>query len=498
MKQIITEKPRKRRFWRRLLLGAIALYLVLLIPDAEPPLPRTAGKQPFLWNEDAVWSSLNDQFKAARADGCPALSLRIDAALAEANQLLDSIESAALTPQDTKFSQLETNLFQLAPMIAVCLKRLPEYAQVVSRTRFVVKNQSRSWDINSAEARHRLYRMLYGGRAALEEVMMQMPVNEIPALIQGHDERSQAPSSNLLGVTIHSGDVLVSRGGSPNSALIARGHDYPGNFSHVALVHVDNKTRRVSIIESHIEKGVTVASVEDYLADTKLRVMVLRLRSDLPQLKTDPLLPHRAASRALQEAESRHIPYDFTMDANDRTKLFCSEVVSSAYEPFGINLWIGKSSISSPGIAAWLATFGARQFETEEPSDLVYDPQMRVVAEWREPSRLYKDHTDNAVIDAMLEGANTGDRLGYPRYMLPAGRLAKAYSVVLNASEKVGPVPEGMKATAALRNKAFVRRHATIKARLLMLADQFKARQGYIPPYWELVKQARQARHEVE
>jgi hypothetical protein len=43
-----------------------------------------------------------------------------------------------------------------------------------------------------------------------------------------------------------------------------------------------------------------------------------------------------------------------------------------------------------------------------------------------------------------------------------------------------------------------VRRHAAIKARLLMIADQFKARQGYTPPYWELVKQARQARREVE
>ena len=328
--------------------------------------------------------------------------------------------------------------------------------------------------------------------------MMQMPANEVPALMKGGDEPSQTPSAILLGVIIHSGDILVSRGGSPNSALIARGHDYPGNFSHIALVHVDEKTQRISIIESHIEKGVAVASADEYLKDTKLRVMVLRLRSDLAQLKTDPALPHEAAAYSLREAQGRHIAYDFTMDAKDRSKLFCSEVASSAYERFGLKLWIGKSYISSPGITAWLAAFGARHFETEEPSDLEYDPQMRVVAEWRDPTNLSKDHTDNAVIDVMLEGADAGDRLGYPWYLLPIGRIAKAYSVVLNAVGAVGPIPEGMNATTALRNKAFMRRHAAIKGRLLVRADEFKKHQGYPPPYWELVRLARQAKSEVD
>jgi hypothetical protein len=35
---------------------------------------------------------------------------------------------------------------------------------------------------------------------------------------------------------------------------------------------------------------------------------------------------------------------------------------------------------------------------------------------------------------------------------LPLSRIAKAYSAVLNLLGKAGPVPEGMSATAALRN----------------------------------------------
>jgi hypothetical protein len=74
--------------------------------------------------------------------------------------------------------------------------------------------------------------------------------------------------------------------------------------------------------------------------------------------------------------------------------------------------------------------------------------------------------------------------------------LAKAYSVVLNWFGKVGPIPEGMSAATALRVQRLKSAHATLKARLLAKAEKFKAERGYIPPYWELVRLAREAREE--
>src|SRR5207248_8921424 len=101
-------------------------------------------------------------------------------------------------------------------------------------------------------------------------------------------------SVRFLGMDLHSGDILVSRGGAPTSALIARGNDYPGSFSHVALLHVDEKSGRASVIEAHIERGVAVSSLEQYLADKKLRIVVLRLCPELLELVADPMLPHKA------------------------------------------------------------------------------------------------------------------------------------------------------------------------------------------------------------
>jgi hypothetical protein len=55
-----------------------------------------------------------------------------------------------------------------------------------------------------------------------------------------------------------------------------------------------------------------------------------------------------------------------------------------------------------------------------------------------------------------------------------------------------------MSATVALRNEAFTRRHAAIKTRLVALCDEFRVSQGYVAPYWELVKLARRAKQAAE
>lgn len=475
--------------------GAFALaaaYLLLLIPDATPAAPPAGGRQPFAWNRDGYWRELEARFNTARIDGGGA-AVRAEAGLVRCRGLLARISAGPLPPDDPLFGAVEKGMFELAPEIAACPQKLPDYVRLQSDLRGAVKEQSLRWDIGSPAVRDRLYRLLYGSRAALEEAMLQAPADACPGLVSGDDVPSRTPSVVVAGVVIHSGDILVSRGDAPTSALIARGNDYPGNFSHVALVHVDAGTGRVSIIEAHIQRGVAVATAEEYLRDRKLRVLVLRPRSGLPALAADPLLPHKAAEQALAECCARHIPYDFAMDCRDHGRLFCSEVASAAYERFGVRLWMGMSHISSPGVRGWLAAFGVRHFETQEPADLEYDPQLCVVAEWRDPEALFLDHVDGAVVEAMLDGAGRGGHLEYDWWALPFVRLAKGWSAVLNLFGAAGPVPEGMNATAALRHSRFDRTHARIRAQVLASAAAFQQATGRRPLYWELVRLARRA-----
>ena len=74
-----------------------------------------------------------------------------------------------------------------------------------------------------------------------------------------------------------------------------------------------------------------------------------------------------------------------------------------------------------------------------------------------------------------------GEGLDYNWYLLPMGRLAKAYSAVLNLFGRVGPVPEGMNAAAALRNKWFSNKHQNINKELVILVEQFERDKRILP-----------------
>jgi hypothetical protein len=493
------DAARRTRIVRRVAIGAAALalaYLLLLLPEPPPSLAaagRGEAARPFAWQQDAYWERLEAGFARARAAGCDAIRGDARARLDALADTVDRLGHGTHAPGAPILAEAEARVFDAALAVAACPALLPETVQLTSRLRDAVKRQSERWDPRDRRGREALYRVLQGSRAAIEEAILQAPPDAAPPdLTPGADEPSATPSVLLHGVRIHSGDVLLSRGGAATSALIARGNDFPGSFSHVALVHVEAGTGRVRIVEAHIERGVAIATPEEYLRDRKLRVLVLRPRADLPAVAADPLLPHAAATAALARAEAGRIAYDFAMDAQDPTRLFCSEVAGQAYRKLGVELWPAASHISSPGVRAWLAALGVRHFETLEPADLEYDPQLRVVAEWRDVDALRKEHHDNAVTDAMLAAAEAGAPLRHDPLKLPLARLAKAWSVGLNAAGKVGPVPQGMSATTALRSQWYTAEHARLRARVDARAAEHLAARGYPPPYWRLVQLARE------
>ncbi len=476
----------------------IIIYLLLMIPGPLPPVHYETAYKPFTWSQDNYWHELERNFVRARGEGCQKLDSLIKSGFANGNDRLDTLSISSIAPGDSIFVRLETDIFNVAVMVAACPQYLDRYQAFTIRLRNLAKRQSQNWNMSTVQAQTQIYRLLYGSRAALEEIMLQAGPDTTSPLMYCNVEPSATPSARILDVAIHSGDILVSRGGVPTSALIARGNDYQGNFSHIALVYVDPETKQARIIESHIERGVTVSTLQDYLRDTKLRVMILRLRHDLPAVAADPMLPHKVARAALNDALGRHIPYDFEMDSADPSRMFCSEVAFDPYYSAGITLWSKTSHISSPAVISWLSYFGVTHFETPIPSDLEYDPQLAVVAEWRDNETLYKDHVDNAVTDAMLEGAEKGDKLNYDCLLLPLARLLKGYSWILNRFSVVGPIPEGMNAEAALRNKYYSDRHRDIKAQTLELAANFQSLVGYRPPYWDLLQLARQAKAKLD
>jgi len=439
---------------------------------------------------------LENDFKNAQLQPKEKIDSEIRVLFSLEESLSTKIQKANTSITDSSFTAISSNFFSLASLVAALPSHRDSFVNLYNKIRSNIKLQSTKWNINRKEVRNLLYHQLYGMRAALEEVLLQTDSLPFAAAMLIKDELSATPFTTIFGIKVHSGDLLVSRGGAEVSALISRGNDYPGNFSQVALIYIDEKNIPY-LIEAHIEKGVAVVSAEQYIIDKKLRFMVLRPRADLPQLKKDSLLPQKAARYALDEAKKRHIPYDFKMNFADSSMMFCSEVGSYAYRKNGIQLWQGVSTISSQGVVNWLHAFGVENFVTQMPADLEYDPQLSIVAEWRNPETLFKDHLDNAVMDVLLEAADKGRKIDYPILQLPMVRVVKGWCMSNNLFGNPAIIPEGMSATQALKNQYFVAMYIKLNNATQQLSQQFINEKQYKPPYWQLVNLARKANKEM-
>lgn len=472
----------------KIFLALALLYLILLIPSKEkneqPVTPNTA---PFVWNQDDVWLQLEKQYVAAKKLTASETLFAIDSLQTALAKIYNQFQTKKLLPTDSLLPEVNKLFFSLAPFVAQQPSGYTNYIGTYNLWRNYLKEQSRFWPMDQPQAQQVLYKALYGMRAATEEVALQLSNKESTELLQVNTNSDATDTINILGAQVQSGDILVSRGGAEVSALISRGNDFPGNFSHVALVYIDETSKEPFIIESHIEKGVAISGVAEYEKDKKLRMMILRPHADLQQNKSNPNLSHRAAKNMYAYASQHHIPYDFKMNYKDSSAMFCSEVVSFAYKKEGLPLWQQLSTISEKGVVNWLQAFGVTNFITQMPSNLEYDPALMVVAEYKDPQTLYKDHVDNAVMDALIAAANKGAKLDYTIWKLPLARIIKGYCLILNAFGKPGLIPEGMSATQALKNERFVKIYNEARDLTFSKARQFSEENKYRAPYWQLL-----------
>src|SRR5690606_18022859 len=128
---------------------------------------------------------------------------------------------------------------------------------------------------------------------------------------------------------LQSGDVLLIRGSSHVSAMIARIGDEEGNFSHLAIVGEDSKGE-LHIVESLIQYGTVVTPLEKWRRLEKVSRVALYRMPDTEMARKAARFMYDKAQAALDAGKG--IRYDFYMDDDDYGDLFCSEVVRYAFD----------------------------------------------------------------------------------------------------------------------------------------------------------------------
>lgn len=472
----------KVRFRTRIRCGLLFLLLFWLTSSCLA--------ESFKWDRDELFNTLAQQFTEVKNTPIQKIKGQFDSLVARGHDTLRQIATSKDNPPFSELTTLERLQFKMAALAAALPVLLPQLQQFVHQSRVTVMLAARTWPVNQEQTHQAIYRVMYGGRAAVTEALIQQASSPVPETHQFQLPKSVTPSVVVEGVRVHSGDILLSRGGAPTSALISRGNDYPGNFSHIALAYVDPDSNKPLVIEALIEKGVVISTLEQYLKDKKYRMLILRLRPDHPELKKDPMLPHKVSAAMLSNARKKKIAYDFEMDWNDDGKYFCSEVVYHSYRKQGVTLWQYRTRITANGVKQWLGDLGVRNFTTLAPSDIEYDPNLVSVAEWQNKKTVYEDRIDNAILDVLLEQANNGLRLNYSWYKQPVAMLVKLFTVF----QEEPIIPKGMAPSAALRAQALTEKiHPLLRKATKSKVEQYRRSFNYEPPYWELTKLVQEA-----
>lgn len=231
---------------------------------------------------------------------------------------------------------------------------------------------------------------------------------------------------------VKSGDVFLVKGTMFAAAPISRVSKVDNQFTHIAVAYVDDGSLfgpqnkgNVYFINAEPDFGVEIVGFDFFVKDRKARLLQYRYSESngdakrsaelaaqaakyvaamsVPRVNPKDLTDLTLADRLLATNNNlpKLIPYNFAMDLANKDALFCSQVVSFAFDhicqnqacetypkyiPAGksaIPLSVSKFDVANNSLAKILEL---QKEEIFSPADIEIDPRFQLLAEWRDYS----------------------------------------------------------------------------------------------------------------
>lgn len=347
----------------------------------------------------ATLSCAHQQRKVASISSLPDFSNLLEAS----QEILEVVASPSFDSQSCKsyLFEVERDIDEL-DLTTLPVEKLKKQASQISRISWEIRStlhkRLNEFDQDCAYQLQATFRQFRFIEDYLMEIAKQVP-HQSPSEINFQNQpvplRSLGTEFYLNQTTeageslqFEDGDVLITRGVSFLSSMIARLGTRATQFSHIVFVHKDEKTQDLKTIESYVGVGVAFYDFDFALKNENARILWLRSK--------DRKLAKQAANKISTLVKSRieannPIKYDYQLNFNDDSTMSCAEVSQVAYEmasdgkfkiPYYPNNISGAGSLTnrlkiSPG-------------PTYEPGDLEIDPRFELMGEFRD-LRLTRD-----------------------------------------------------------------------------------------------------------
>lgn len=248
---------------------------------------------------------------------------------------------------------------------------------------------------------------------------------------------SQYKNISKLRDKINPGDVFLIRGKSYVSAMIARIGDVEMQYSHLAIIGLDKKNEMVAV-EALIPYGSKITPLNEWLNQMESRVVHFRYR--------DAKVAENSAKAAYELAQEyidknkQTIPYDFQMNAQDQSQIFCAELIENAFlkgSQYTVHLPEHKTLATKFKSTIFLKNMGIESDELFSPGDLEFDSRFDLVEDYRylgkekssdEYTLLRKVRMQDAIIQSIYNWMITENYQFVDNYIVKAkAYLAKTF-----------------------------------------------------------------------
>jgi hypothetical protein len=193
------------------------------------------------------------------------------------------------------------------------------------------------------------------------------------------------------------GDIMITKGISFVSSTISEIATPKSLYSHIVFVHVDEKTKEVTTIESYVGKGVGIYPIEEALKNENARILVLRAKDSEMASKASNYMFDKVQSL---KAHKKFIPYDYNLDFSENAKLSCEEVAYDSFKTVSNGAVIIPEVMSSVGLSdeKFLKRVGVKKGQMMVPTDMETDSRFDIVLDWTD----YRVMRDSWRKDAIL------------------------------------------------------------------------------------------------
>ena len=342
--------------------------------------------------------------------------------LKASEEILETVESPSFNSQmcKTYLSGVEKNLDNL-DLKTLPLGEIKNQAQRIAdnswRIRSVLHSRLVEFDqgcVYQIQANFRQFRFIEDYLLEIANNVEHLSPDKIDFQKQPIPMKDASPTFYVNRTTeagkdlkFEAGDVLVTRGVSFLSGMIARLGSRATQFSHIVFVDRDSKTQELKTIESYVGVGVAFYDFDFALKNENARILWLRNKD-----KSLARLASSKISKMVKDRLDQHNPikYDYELNFKDPTTMSCAEVSQVAFEmasegQFKIPYYPNEIS----GAESLVSRLKIAPGPTYEPGDMEIDPRFELMGEFQDLRLTRDSRQKDAIMSEIFRWMNDYD-----------------------------------------------------------------------------------------